>query len=59
MSPSYDYQCQCGDTATIIRSITAEENKPICAKCAVKMTRVFEKPAITFKGDGWAGKDSK
>jgi predicted nucleic acid-binding Zn ribbon protein len=43
---------------TIIRSITDEENKPICAKCAQEMTRLFDKPAVTFKGDGWAGKDS-
>jgi putative FmdB family regulatory protein len=57
--PTYEYQCQCGDTTTIVRSITAEENKPICAKCAVEMTRVYDNPAIEFKGDGWAGKDSK
>ena len=56
--PAYEYQCKCGDTATVVRSITAEENKPICAKCALEMTRVFDKPAITFKGGGWAGKDS-
>ena len=57
--PTYEYQCQCGATTTIVRSITAEENKPICAKCAVEMTRIYDKPAIEFKGDGWAGKDSK
>jgi putative FmdB family regulatory protein len=57
--PTYEYQCQCGDTATIVRSITVKENKPICAKCAVEMTRVYDNPAIEFKGDGWAGKDSK
>jgi putative FmdB family regulatory protein len=57
--PTYEYQCQCGDTATIVRSITVEENKPICVKCAIEMTRIYDKPAIEFKGDGWAGKDSK
>jgi putative FmdB family regulatory protein len=57
--PTYEYQCQCGDTATIVRSITDEENKPICAKCAVEMTRIYDNPAIEFKGDGRAGKDSK
>jgi len=57
--PAYEYQCKCGATTIIVRSITAEENKPICAKCALEMTRVFDKPAVTFKGDGWAGKDSK
>jgi putative FmdB family regulatory protein len=55
--PGYEYQCKCGDTTTVVRSITAEENKPICAKCALEMTRVFDKPAVTFKGDGWAGKE--
>jgi putative FmdB family regulatory protein len=57
--PTYEYQCQCGDTTTIVRSITAQENKPICAKCALEMIRIYDKPAIEFKGDGWAGKDSK
>jgi putative FmdB family regulatory protein len=56
--PTYEYQCHCGDTTTIVRSITAEENKPICAKCAVEMTRVYDNPAIEFKGGGWAGKES-
>jgi putative FmdB family regulatory protein len=55
--PTYEYQCQCGATTTIVRSITAEENKPICAKCAVEMTRIYDKPAIEFKGGGWAGKE--
>jgi putative FmdB family regulatory protein len=55
--PAYEYQCKCGDTTTVVRSITAEENKPICVKCALEMIRVFDKPAVTFKGDGWAGKE--
>jgi predicted nucleic acid-binding Zn ribbon protein len=42
---------------TIVRSITDKENKPICAKCAQEMIRVFYKPAITFKGTGWASKE--
>jgi predicted nucleic acid-binding Zn ribbon protein len=42
---------------TIVRSITDEENKPICTKCAEEMIRVFYKPAIQFKGGGWAGKE--
>jgi putative FmdB family regulatory protein len=55
--PAYEYGCTCGDTMTVIRSITAEENKPICAKCAKEMTRTYESPPIQFKGGGWAGKD--
>jgi putative FmdB family regulatory protein len=55
--PAYEYRCTCGDTMTVIRSITAEENKPICAKCAKEMTRTYESPPIQFKGGGWAGKD--
>jgi len=35
--PTYEYQCKCGNQTTVIRSITAEENKPICAKCAIEM----------------------
>jgi putative FmdB family regulatory protein len=56
--PAYEYRCKCGDTMTVVRSITDEENKPICAKCALEMIRVFDKPAITFKGGDWAGKKS-
>jgi predicted nucleic acid-binding Zn ribbon protein len=44
---------------TIVRSITEEENKPICAKCSKEMPRAYEPPPIQFKGGGWAGKDSK
>ena len=55
--PTYEYQCQCGATTTIVRSITAEENKPICAKCSKEMPRAYEPPPIQFKGGGWAGKD--
>ena len=56
--PAYEYQCACGDTATIVRSITDAENKPICAKCQKEMTRTYFAPPIQFKGAGWAGKDS-
>lgn len=55
--PAYEYRCTCGDQVTVIRSIADEENKPICAKCAQEMKRVFDKPVITFKGGGWAGND--
>jgi len=55
--PTYEYQCKCGNQTTVIRSITAEENKPICAKCAIEMIRIYDKPAIEFKGGGWAGKE--
>lgn len=55
--PTYEYRCTCGDQVTMIRSITDEENKPICGKCAKEMLRVFDKPVITFNGDGWAGTD--
>jgi putative FmdB family regulatory protein len=56
--PAYEYQCSCGDTATIVRSITEEENKPICSKCKKEMTRSYFAPPIQFKGDGWAGKEN-
>jgi putative FmdB family regulatory protein len=57
--PAYEYRClTCEDTTTVVRSITAEENKPICVKCALEKIRVYDKPAITFKGGGWAGKES-
>lgn len=54
--PSYEYTCAtCPLTLTIMRGIKEEEHKPICANCAKVMTRQYETPKITLKGDGWAG----
>ena len=56
--PSYEYQCMnCNMTLTIIRSISDKEHKPGCINCSITMTRIYQKPAIQFKGDGWAKND--
>jgi putative FmdB family regulatory protein len=57
--PAYNYKCNtCDSTITIVRGITEDEFKPICAKCAAEMPRVYDSaPAVTFLGIGW-GKDA-
>jgi putative FmdB family regulatory protein len=55
--PTYEYKCSgCPMTVTITRSVESVENKPICANCAVTMTRIYDAPPIQFRGKGW-GKD--
>jgi predicted nucleic acid-binding Zn ribbon protein len=55
--PTYEYNCPgCPMTITIVRSLEAEEFKPICANCAKTMTRNYDAPPIHLKGEGW-GKD--
>lgn len=55
--PVYDYQCKCGFHTSVARLIDEVEQKPICAKCNLVMSRVFFAPPIQFKGSGW-GKDA-
>jgi putative FmdB family regulatory protein len=50
--PTYAYE-HCGQTVTVNRSITAPEVKPICGKCNKEMNRLYDKPAVTFRGTGW------
>jgi putative FmdB family regulatory protein len=52
--PTYAYQC-CNQTVTVLRSITEAEVKPLCGKCDKEMKRIYDKPAVTFRGMGWGG----
>jgi putative FmdB family regulatory protein len=55
--PTYEYKCPgCPLTITIVRSVEAEEFKPICANCAKTMKRSYDAPPVHLKGKGW-GKD--
>ena len=56
--PAYEYKCStCASTVTIIRSITEMEALPVCITCAIELTRVYDTPAVTFKGNGWGAGD--
>ena len=57
MSPVYEFRCPaCGCTAGITRPIEDTPDKVTCAYCEADMVRIYSAPAVTFKGDGWAGK---
>jgi putative FmdB family regulatory protein len=50
----YDYRCpDCNSELTIERSIHEEASTPMCFECHETMSRVWDSPAITFKGKGF------
>lgn len=54
---TYDFKCsKCGGTFTASAPITATPPTPTCAVCSIPLTRIYNAPGLTFKGDGW-GKD--
>lgn len=57
--PNYNYVCRsCDQTVTVNRGINDPEHLPRCLKCEAQMTRVYELPAVTFKGNGWGANSS-
>ena len=54
--PEYLYTCDCGYTENVRHGIT-EEIVVECSHCNKWMRRKPQLGAVTFKGDGWAGKD--
>ena len=50
----YDYKCgKCSATLSVERSIHEEASTPMCFECHETMSRVWDSPAITFKGKGF------
>ena len=50
----YEYRCtECNSILTIERSIHEDAKDPGCFDCHLPMSRVFDAPAITFKGRGF------
>jgi putative FmdB family regulatory protein len=55
--PSYDYKCKtCDLKMVVIRTLREPERTPVCVNCVKDLVRVYDAPAVTFKGTGW-GKD--
>ena len=50
--PIYSYECKCGETKLVTRSMHDKEENPVC-DCGEVMKRVFYAPPITFKGSGF------
>ena len=57
--PNYEYECKCGQSVSIFRSLTEPETKPVCGKCSVEMKRLFGIAAAKFKGSGFYSTDKK
>jgi len=57
--PTYAYQCAlCGARKEIAHSyLLGDIVEPKCEKCNVEMMRVYEAPAVHYKGDGWYNVD--
>ena len=54
----YDYKCpQCDSKLTIERSIHEDAKDPGCFVCHITMARVYDAPAIQFKGRGFYSND--
>jgi putative FmdB family regulatory protein len=57
LMPIYDYKCKtCDLKMSVIRKIDEPDRTPLCATCVKDLVRVYDTPAVSFKGTGW-GKD--
>jgi len=57
--PFYDYVCQaCGRRIEVMHGVHATGPER-CDACGGRMQRVISRPAIHFKGSGWAKVDAK
>ena len=52
---TYNFKCpKCKEDFEIRESMAnIERLKPMCPKCEVHMTRMYNSPGIHFKGFGW------
>ena len=53
----YTFKCECGYLTAIERSIHSEVEEPMCPNCTNSMYRIWQAPAITFKGSGFYSTD--
>ncbi|MGO9179106.1 MAG: FmdB family zinc ribbon protein [Candidatus Limnocylindrales bacterium] len=57
--PLYDYACtQCGRTVEVSHGVHAA-GPSVCEVCGGAMRKLLSRPAIVFKGSGWAKKDAQ
>ena len=55
--PSYDFKCpKCGQILEVVRSIF-DDSAVVCEACKAPMAQLVSVPNLTFRGNGWAGKD--
>ena len=57
--PFYDYVCQaCGRRIEVMHGVHATGPER-CDACGGRMQRVISRPAVHFKGSGWAKMDAR
>lgn len=49
----YEYVCDEKHNITIQRPMTEPEGNPTCPKCGSALTRIYNTPAVQFKGGGF------
>ena len=49
----YEYVCENKHNITIQRPMTEPEGNPVCSKCNANLKRIYNTPAIQFKGTGF------
>jgi len=57
--PIYTYQCAlCGEKKEVARSYyLGDVIEPKCDRCGIEMMRVYEAPAVVYKGSGFYSTD--
>jgi putative FmdB family regulatory protein len=57
--PTYDYRCTaCGREVEVVHGIH-EQGPSTCGSCGGSMRKALSRPAIHFRGGGWAKKDAQ
>ena len=55
--PTYLYECECGATEDVVRSLRDTEDSPKCKLCGLEMKRSYKFALTQFKGKGFAVND--
>jgi putative FmdB family regulatory protein len=51
--PLFEFECnKCGKRLEVLQKINSIK-EPECPKCKLQMNRLFNTPAVHFKGKGW------
>jgi putative FmdB family regulatory protein len=54
--PIYDYGCENGHVVEVMHGVN-DAGPTKCGVCGAPLRKLLSKPAIVFKGSGWAKKD--
>jgi predicted nucleic acid-binding Zn ribbon protein len=56
--PTYVYDCGCGYREEVTHSIHSEI-QIMCSYCEIPLVRKPQRAAVSFKGDGWASRETR